>query len=72
MFSVIKRDGSDAVFCLDKIAGAVIKAFDATQMQYDQDIIDLLALRVTADIQSKVKEGRVHVEDVQEIGRAHV
>ncbi|MDE6920451.1 MAG: ribonucleoside triphosphate reductase [Lachnospiraceae bacterium] len=66
MFSVIKRDGSDAVFCLDKIAGAVIKAFDATQMQYDQDIIDLLALRVTADIQSKVKEGRVHVEDLQD------
>ena len=66
MFSVIKRDGSDAVFCLDKIAGAVIKAFDATQMQYDQDIIDLLALRVTADIQSKVKEGRVHVEDIQD------
>ncbi len=66
MFSVIKRDGSDAVFCLDKIAGAVIKAFDATQMQYDQDIIDLLALRVTADIQSKVKDGRVHVEDIQD------
>ena len=66
MFSVIKRDGSDAVFCLDKIAGAVIKAFDATQMQFDQDIIDLIALRVTADIQSKVKEGRVHVEDIQD------
>ncbi len=66
MFSVIKRDGSDAVFCLDKIAGAVIKAFDATQMQFDQDIINLIALRVTADIQSKVKEGRVHVEDIQD------
>ncbi len=66
MFSVIKRDGSDAVFCLDKIAGAVIKAFDATQMQFDQDIINLIALRVSADIQSKVKEGRVHVEDIQD------
>ncbi len=65
MFSVIKRDGSDAVFCLDKIAGAVIKAFDATQMQFDQDIINLIALRVSADIQSKVKDGRVHVEDIQ-------
>lgn len=66
MFSVIKRDGSDAVFCLDKIAGAVIKAFDATQMQFDQDIINLIALRVSADIQSKVKDGRVHVEDIQD------
>ncbi len=66
MFSVIKRDGSDAVFCLDKIAGAVIKAFDATQMHFDQDIINLIALRVSADIQSKVKDGRVHVEDIQD------
>lgn len=66
MFSVIKRDGSDAVFCLDKIAGAVIKAFDATQMQFDQDIINLIALRVSADIQSKVKDGRVHVEDIKD------
>lgn len=66
MFSVIKRDGSDAVFCLDKIAGAVIKAFDATQMQFDQDIINLIALRVSADIQSKVKDGSVHVEDIQD------
>ena len=66
MFSVIKRDGSDAVFCLDKIAGAVIKAFDATQMQFDQDIINLIALRVSADLQSKVKDGRVHVEQIQD------
>lgn len=66
MFSVIKRDGSDAVFCLDKIAGAVIKAFDATQMQFDQDIINLIALRVSADIQSKVKDGSVHVGDIQD------
>lgn len=66
MFQVIKRDGGEAEFCLDKIGGAIIKAFDATQMQYNQDIIDLLALRVTADIQNKVKDNRVHVEDIQD------
>ncbi|MDE7478364.1 MAG: ribonucleoside triphosphate reductase [Lachnospiraceae bacterium] len=66
MFQVIKRDGSEAAFCLDKIGGAVIKAFDATQMQFNQDIIDLLALRVTADIQGKMKESKVHVEDIQD------
>ncbi len=66
MFQVIKRDGSEAEFCLPKIGGAVIKAFDATQMQFDQDIIDLLSLRVTADIQGKIKDGKVHVEDIQD------
>ncbi len=66
MFSVIKRDGSEAGFCLDKIKEALVKAFNATQMQFNQDIIDLLALRVTADIQGKIKDGRVHVEDIQD------
>ncbi len=66
MFQVIKRDGSEAGFCLDKIGGAIIKAFDATQMQYNQDMIDLLALRVTADIQGKIKDGSAHVEDIQD------
>lgn len=66
MFQVIKRDGSEAEFCLPKIGGAIIKAFDATQMQFDQDIIDLLSLRVTADIQGKIKDGKVHVEDIQD------
>ena len=66
MVQVIKRDGSVAKFCLDKISGALVKAFEATQMQHDQDIIDLLALRVTADIQGKMKDGSVHVEDIQD------
>lgn len=66
MFQVIKRDGSEAAFCLDKIGGAIIKAFNATQMQFNQDIIDLLALRVTADIQGKIKDGKAQVEDIQD------
>ena len=66
MFQVIKRDGSKTAFCLDKISGAIIKAFNATQMQFEQDMIDLLALRVTADFQSKIKERSVHVEDIQD------
>ncbi len=66
VFQVIKRDGVLAAFCLDKISGAIIKAFDATQVQFNNDIVDLLALRVTADIQGKIKEGTVHVEDIQD------
>ena len=66
MFKVIKRDGEEAAFSLEKIGSALTKAFDATQVQYNQDIVDLLVLRVTADIQGKVKNGDVHVEDIQD------
>lgn len=65
MFRVIKRDGSEAELNLEKISGAIVKAFDATQVQYNQAIVDLLTLRVTADMQGKVKEGKVQVEEIQ-------
>ena len=66
MFQVIKRDGSRADFTLTKINDAIMKAFNATQMAYNNDIVDLLALRVTADFQSKLVEGEIHVEDIQD------
>ena len=64
IFRVIKRDGSEVELNLEKISGAMVKAFDATQVQYNQAIVDLLTLRVTADMQGKVKEGKVQVEEV--------
>lgn len=66
MFYVIKRDGEKADFTLTKINDAIMKAFNAVEKQYNNDIIDLLAIRVTADFQDKIKEGAVHVEDVQD------
>jgi len=66
VFQVIKRDGEKVDFTLTKINDAIMKAFTATQMQYSNDIVDLLSLRVTADFQDKVKEGSVHVEDIQD------
>ena len=66
MFQVIKRDGSKADFTLRKINDAIMKAFTATQMSYNNDIIDLLALRVTADFQKKVENDEIHVEDIQD------
>ena len=66
MIQVIKRDGTKADFTLSKINDAIMKAFTATQMEYNNDIVDLLALRVTADFQSKVKDGAIHVEDIQD------
>lgn len=66
MFRVIKRDGEDADFTLAKINDAIMKAFNATNVQYNNDIVDLLALRVTAEFQNKVKDGQIHVEDIQD------
>ena len=63
---VIKRDGETVDFTLTKINDAIMKAFHATQMQYSNDIVDLLALRVSADFQSKVKDNAVQVEDIQD------
>ena len=66
MFQVIKREGEVADFTLTKINDAIMKAFNATDVSYNNDVVDLLALRVTADFQDKVKDGAVHVEDIQD------
>ena len=67
MFSVIKRDGKEDSFNLSRISDAIMKAFNATEVEYTNDIIDLLSLRVTSDFQSKLKDGAVHVEDIQDV-----
>ena len=66
MIQVAKRDGELRDFDLQKICNAIEKAFKATQKEYTDDIINLLALRVTSEFQSKVKEGVVEVEDIQD------
>lgn len=66
MYQVTKRDGKVADFNLAKIGEAIRKAFEAQEKQYNQDIIDLLALKVTADFEPKIKKGMVSVEDIQD------
>ena len=66
MYTVVKRDGKVVNFNLSKIRNAIIKAFDACDLQYNDDTIDFLALKVTSDFQSKIKEDRVSVEDIQD------
>ena len=66
MYQVIKRDGKIAEFDISKISAAIKKAFEATNVEYNDDIIDFLALKVTADYASKVKDGKIQVEDIQD------
>ena len=66
MYRVVKRDGKIAEFDIRKISAALTKAFDALQKQYHPSIIDMLALRVTADFQDKIKDDLIAVEDIQD------
>ncbi len=66
MIYVIKRDGQKADFNITKINDAIVKAFVACEKQYTQDIIDLLALRVTADFEEKLDRNSIGVEDIQD------
>ena len=66
MYQVIKRDGKVAEFNISKISAAIEKAFNAQDKQYHPTVIDLLALKVTADFESKIKDGKIAVEDIQD------
>lgn len=66
MYKVIKRDGAVAEFDIAKISSAISKAFDALNKESHPTVIDLLALKVTSDFESKIKDGCIAVEDIQD------
>ena len=66
MYQVTKRDGQVVDFNISKISAAIGKAFQAQGKQYTQDIIDLLALKVTADYEPKIVDGIITVEAIQD------
>ena len=66
MYQVVKRDGKIVDFDINKIAGAIKKAFDATNTEYNESVVDFLALKVSADFLPKIKDGLVAVEDIQD------
>ncbi len=66
MYQVVKRDGKVVDFDISKISEAMKRAFDAQETQYHPSVIDLLALKVTADFVPKIKEGVISVEDIQD------
>ncbi len=66
MIQVIKRDGERAEFRLVKITEAIKKAFKATGKMFNNEILELLSLRVTADFQGKMKDEEISVEEIQD------
>ncbi len=66
MYQVLKRDGKVSNFELTKISSVITKAFEAQNKNYNPEIIDFLALKVTADFEGKIKDSMVAVEDIQD------
>jgi len=66
MYNVVKRDGKLASFDLSKISTAIKQAFDACSRQYNDDIIDFLALKVTAEFEPQITDMKIDVENIQD------
>ncbi len=66
MYNVVKRDGKLATFDLSKISTAIKQAFDACNRQYNDDIIDFLALKVTAEFEPQIEDMKIDVEHIQD------
>ena len=66
MYQVIKRDGAIVGFDIQKISSAIKKAFNSLEKVYDENVIDFIALKVTADFSPKVKQDKISVEEIQD------
>lgn len=65
-YQVEKRDGRLVNFEIGKIRRAIQRAFDAQSVNYDNSVLDLLALRTTAEFESDVNKGIITVEQIQD------
>lgn len=66
MYQVKKRNGQVIEFNISKISNAIKAAFIGQNKPYSDDVIELLALKVTADFSEKIQDGVVSVEDIQD------
>ncbi|MEG1597642.1 MAG: ribonucleoside triphosphate reductase [Bacilli bacterium] len=66
MYKVRKRDGKIVSFDLPKISEAITKAFEAEDKIFDENVIDFLALKVTAEFEGKIVDNIINVEDIQD------
>ena len=66
MYKVRKRDGKIVSFNIEKISDAIIRAFESLDKDYDKDVIDFLALKVTSDFNDKIQDNIIGVEEIQD------
>ena len=66
MYRVTKRDNQVTDFSIEKISSAIQKAFEACERQFNENVIDFLALKVTSDFEPKIHDNLIAVEDIQD------
>ena len=66
MYKVRKRDGKVVPFEIEKIKDAIKKAFEAEKVNYDENVIDFITLKVTAAFEPSIKNNIVDVEVIQD------
>ena len=66
MYRVQKRDGNIVDFDIIKIANAIKQAFESCEKDYNDSVIDFLALKVTADFEPKIVDSLITVENIQD------
>ncbi len=66
MYKVRNRDGKIIPFEIEKIKSAMIKAFEAEKVNYDENVIDFLALKVTAAFEPSIKNNIIDEEVIQD------
>ena len=66
MLKVKKRDKTLEEFNIAKIGSAIERAFMAEHKFFNKDIVQMLALRVTADFNAKIKDETINIEDIQD------
>lgn len=63
---VLKRNNAVTDFDLTKIVTAIRKAFDACGKIYPGDVLEWMAVKVTAQFQDKISNDLISVEDIQD------
>ena len=66
MYNVLKRDGKIVDFDIAKIRDAIKLAFEACEKDFNDSVLDFIALRVTAEFEPKIKDSHISVEDIQD------
>ena len=66
MYSIKKRNGEAEVFELGKIKSAIARTFESCNRNYQDSIVEIIALKAVSAAETKVVDGLLSVEDIQD------
>ena len=66
MYQVKKRNGEVELFELSKIKSAIKRTFDSCNRNYQDSIIETIAIKSIANAETKIKDNNLAVEDIQD------